>query len=50
LNPAPASPTQPAGAVNCDGADATYEIHNEFGRDWAYVIVPAGSHRMEFWQ
>ncbi len=33
--------------VECDEGHATYQIRNEFGRDWVYVIVPAGSHRIK---
>ena len=31
----------------CDGRPCSYETRNDFGRDWVYVIVPQGTHRVK---
>ncbi|MCK4322995.1 MAG: hypothetical protein KAW89_00595, partial [Armatimonadetes bacterium] len=30
--------------ILCDTQPTSYESRNEFGRDWAYLIVPMGKH------
>ncbi|HGJ64496.1 TPA: hypothetical protein ENS27_03805 [bacterium] len=31
----------------CDGKKASYKIRRDFGKDWLFVIVPKGKHRVE---
>ncbi|MGQ9556266.1 MAG: hypothetical protein ACUVWR_19365 [Anaerolineae bacterium] len=31
-------------SITCDGQAVPYEVKHEFGRDWLYVVVPAGTH------
>jgi hypothetical protein len=31
----------------CDGQKASYKMRRDFGRDWLFVIVPKGKHRVE---
>lgn len=33
--------------VLCDGVPAVHEVRGEFGKDWTYIVVPMGQHRVE---
>jgi len=33
-------------SVTCDGENTGHKIRRDFGRDWLYVIVPEGAHKM----
>ena len=33
--------------VLCDGMPAVHEVRGEFGKDWTYIVVPMGQHRIE---
>jgi hypothetical protein len=36
-----------AANVLCDTTPVPYEIRNEFGNDWIFIIVPNGEHEIE---
>jgi hypothetical protein len=42
-------PLQKAKAMSatCDGKPTTLKAAHEFGQNWAFVVVPSGSHRLE---
>jgi len=40
-------PIEQITSVTCDGQKAVYQNKTEFGRNWVYLIVPAGTHSIE---
>lgn len=43
----PIGSTKLGSPPTCDGQDANYKIRKDLGRDWLYVIVPEGTHKVE---
>ena len=41
------TPMAPVTSVTCDGQKTTYQNRTEFGRNWVYLIVPAGRHAIK---
>ncbi len=40
-------PIEKVASVTCDGQKTVYQNRTEFGRNWVYLIVPAGAHSIE---
>jgi hypothetical protein len=43
-------PVESVTSVRCSGQHAAYKIRKDLGRNWVYVVVPAGTHTVEIWQ